>query len=72
MIDATRRRGVVGGHSAGTTELVVEADAGSEGEQPSRDPGEEVARRTCMWRSSESSSLQVRKTDPMRWRMGAR
>src|SRR5437867_3906870 len=43
MIDATRLRGVVDDRAAWASELVVEADAGGEREQPGRDPGEEVA-----------------------------
>src|SRR5213596_934745 len=43
MIDATRLGGVVDDRAAGSAELVVEADACGEREQPGRDPGEEVA-----------------------------
>ena len=44
MIDATRLRGVVDKCSTSSAELVIEADAGGEGEQTCRDSGEEVAR----------------------------
>jgi hypothetical protein len=44
MIDATVLGGVVGEGAAGSAELVVEADAGCEGEEPGRDSGSQVSR----------------------------
>ena len=43
MIDATVLGGVVGEGSAGSAELVVEADARGEREEPCCDPGSEVS-----------------------------
>src|SRR3990172_7837742 len=43
MIDATRLRGVVDERAARPTELVIEADAGGEREQPGGDAGIQVA-----------------------------
>src|SRR5438552_3160923 len=43
MVDATGSGGVVGDGAAGLSELVVEADAGGEREQPGGDAGSEVA-----------------------------
>src|SRR3954451_10779294 len=45
MIDSTVLRGVVGAGAAGAAELLVEADAGGEGEQPCRDAGGEIVQR---------------------------
>jgi hypothetical protein len=43
MVDATWLGGVVDDCAAGSAELVVESDAGGEGEQADGDPGEEAS-----------------------------
>src|SRR4051794_39101044 len=72
-MSCSTRLGAVGGEgAAGAAEVVVEGDAGGEGEQALADPGSEAVQGAAPWRSRVRRSLKVQKMLSMRWRMGAR
>ena len=72
MSDSTGSGDVVDECAAGAAELVVECDAGGEGEDALEDAFFDPEQGAGAVASSVSSSLQVQKIDSIRCRIGAR